>query len=175
MDIKQLSTTILRILGIYCFLNTADISQRVYSTYASSIELHTDVSQIMLIQSMPMIIMFIIGLVLTTFASTISKLIIPSSQNVKSELVLSSINIQSILFSIVGVVIVALAIPKSFNWISQLVSLASTESQSLPFNQKVVRDSWISFALSTIQLLFGFGLFFGSNTLSNIWHRLQNK
>ncbi len=81
--------------------------------------------------------------------------------------------IQAILFSVVGVFIFSIAIPRAFTWVSQLIALFSDEIQDMPYRNARTADTWISISLSLIQLATGIGLFFGAKNLSNMWHRFR--
>ena len=81
--------------------------------------------------------------------------------------------IQSIAFSVVGLVMIVLAIPKIFQIGWNIHSLQSAGDQRN--TQELLMQNW-SFTLATvIQFAIGIFLFIGSELLSSGWHFVVNR
>jgi hypothetical protein len=170
---KNLCIVVLRILGIYCLIEAFVLMQGLYYVLTMSEEFSKDIGKMIFASLLPSIVLLCIGVLLIVFSRKLANIITPISEVAQENTKYSLQDIQSILFSVVGVLIFALAIPRTFTWISQLISLIMNDSQGLRYGPKAIRETWISLILSIFQFSIGIGLFFGAKKLSLFWHRVR--
>jgi hypothetical protein len=173
MKTKDISIVALRVLGIYCLIESLVLSQNLLYIFAMPEEFRPDRLKIIIASLCPSIALLLLGILLIAASTKLAKLITPISENESANSSLTLKDIQSILFSCAGVLIFAFAIPRTFTWISQLIALIVNDSHGLPYDIKVIRNSWVSLILSSLQMLIGVGLFFGAHKLSAFWQRMR--
>jgi hypothetical protein len=78
---------------------------------------------------------------------------------------------QSLAFSVVGIVLVGFAIPALVSALLRYYDVSQTAF--VADGSSVQRQLLPQIIGPSIQALFGIGLFLGSNTVSDIWHRLR--
>ncbi|MGA3288595.1 MAG: hypothetical protein ABSD46_14365 [Bacteroidota bacterium] len=174
MKTKDATTIALRVLGIYCLIEAFVVLQGLVYIFTMPEEFSSNRSEMIIISLLPSIMLLFLGVLLIVFSIKLASLITPTSKDEPTDSVWMLKDIQPILFSVAGVLIFASAIPRTFSWISQLVALIKNDSHGLPYNSKVIRDSWVSLILSSLQMLLGIGLFFGSDKLSLFWQHLRD-
>lgn len=173
MSVKNLCIVILRVLGIYCFIEAFVLMQGLYFAFTMPAEFSADIPKMLIASTLPSLFLILIGAILIVFSKKLANIITPSVDIEQTNLEYSLRDIQSILFSVVGVLVFLSAIPRMFTWISQLVSLIANDNHGLPYNSKGIRDNWISLTLSIVQMSLGIGLFFGAKKLSSYWYRMR--
>ena len=89
----------------------------------------------------------------------------------KPEVELSSKNIQSIAFSIVGVILIVIAIPKLVQIGANIQVLANAEEEDTIKN--ISASTWAYFIGLAAQMFLGILLFFGAKGLSSLWYFFQ--
>jgi hypothetical protein len=160
-------------LGIYCLIEAFIVSESLVYAYAMPEEFNSQLTKMIIASLSPSITLLIFALVLLLLSKRLADIIVPKSADEQIGAPLSLEGIQPVLFSVAGVLIFASAIPRTFAWISQLFSLIANDSHGLAHDPKIVRNSWISLALSSIEMLIGIGLFFASKGISIFWQRIR--
>lgn len=173
MNIKDISIVTLRILGIYCLIQAVLLLQGLVSVFTMSEEFNSVRSEMIIAALCPSIGLLFFGILLIAFSVKLSDFITLVAEDKNKNSMWSLGDVQSVLFSLAGTLIFAFAIPRTFTWISHLVSLLMNDSHGLPYNSKVDRDSWLSLILSGFQMLFGISLFLGGQKLSDFWQRMR--
>jgi hypothetical protein len=162
----------LRILGIYFLVESVLSLQNLAPIFAETDITGKEHPMFLLASLSATLILLISGTSLILFAAKISTYMLGTSQTDHIESSETLPDLQPILFSAVGALIVAGGIQRSFLGVSYLVNLIAENQKGL-FPPKVVRDAWVTIILSLIQLLLGVGLFVGGRGLSSLWRRLR--
>ena len=173
MTTKNLAIVALRLMGIYCLIEAAIVSQGLVFAYTMPKDMDPGRPNLILASLTPSLLLLGLGIVLLLFSKAVANLIVPQILDEHVQSTFSLHDLQSILFSVTGVFIVAFSIPRMFTWLSHIISLISNDSHGLPYSPKAVQDSWISFVLSSIEMFFGIGLFVGAKRVSNYWQRMR--
>jgi hypothetical protein len=172
MNLKNLCIVILRVLGIFCLIQSFALMQNLSFAFSMSQETPDNQYKIIIAAFLPSIILLTAGILLLVFSTRLSGMIVPGLNDDKSRINWSLKDIQSILFSVVGVYIFCNSIQHLFGWISQLINVISG-SAPLSYKKEMTISTWISISLNLLQTLTGIGLFFGARGLSGIWHQIR--
>lgn len=118
--------------------------------------------------------MFIVALILLIKANAIATLIIaPRSNSPNERIEISSLTAQAIAFSVVGVLIVAQALPKLLQIVMnvQRFKMKGLSGQA----QEMLSNSWPSIIVFGTELILGIALFVGGKGIATLWHELQRR
>ena len=173
MNLKNLCIVILRIMAIFCLIESFPLLQNLSFFFAMSQETPDDRYKLILLAFLPSAILLIAGISLLVFSPKLTEMILPARNDDKSRINWSLKEIQSILFSVAGVYIFCNSIPRMFSWITQLIHVLGGSSL-LSYKRDLTVSTWISIALSILETLAGIGLFLGSRGLSGIWHHIRD-
>jgi len=113
--------------------------------------------------------MFSFALALIAFSDKFANRMTDLNEKEDSHQGMAFKDLQSIAFSVVGLVLLLLSLPKvaQIGWNIYAVKSAGDERNVA----EIVRNTW-SFALATgIQFIIGFVLFIGAELFSTLWHK----
>ncbi len=117
-------------------------------------------------------LLILLGIILLVFSNFFArKMFAASTTSSTPETELTSKNIQSVAFSIVGVILVVVAIPKLVQVGANIQALANAGDQ-VP-TKSISAGTWAYSIGLAAQMLVGILLFFGANGLSSLWFLLQ--
>ena len=117
---------------------------------------------------LPCTLLLALGIVLIMRSSRFSARMFPEPE--KSVTVLASAqDIQAIAFSVVGVLLLASALPS----IAQIAVNLHHRFNHPEMRPASIRGTWASFLTMCAKVILGTGLFFGGRALSNFWFKLR--
>ena len=160
----------LKLMGIYSFVQAIILLQGFgmfitsYSNFAGE---DVNLPAMYIGALLPSCLLIILCFVLLMFSNKIANKLIGLNESSGSCGDITSENVQSLAFSVIGVVIVLLAFIQIVRYgSSMLFALQSAQDSrrllSLPYTIGII-----------LQLLLGIALFFGAKPLSLFWHRLK--
>ena len=170
MSKKEISILCFQILGVLSFLfaisNINFITVGIQSIKSESLS-----SVLIVLSFIPFISFIAVGIYLIKNSEKISELIFPFTESEKKGTTLSSIDIQNIAFSIVGIFILAQAIPSFFKAVSNFFYLIIVPYHSSfnPFKYRLIGD----FTGVILKLVLGSYLFLQSEGISKLWHKIK--
>lgn len=174
MSQLQITSLSLRLAGIYSLIQAILMIRPVINSFGFASQQPSVGTTLILGASIPFILLIIFGLLLFIGSNRISRRIIreKTSTDISSEL--NSKKIQAIAFSILGVILVIISIPKILQIISNIVALQNAADNSFTI-YKLSRDT-IAFGIGVVlQFLFGIYLFISGHSLSNLWHKIVQR
>ena len=160
----------LKLMGIYSFVQAIILLQGFgmfitsYSHFAGE---EVNLPAMYIGALLPSCLLIILCFILIIFSNKISNKLIGSNEPFASRSDLTSKDVQSLAFSIIGVVIFLLALIKIVRFGSSILfafQKATDPSQLLNFPYMIGL---------ILQILIGAALFFGAKPLSLFWHRLK--
>lgn len=168
MDKKQIASLGCKFLAIYSIIQSIVLLGSALQISAFAKDDPSFGVVLLLFTFFPFLIMAALGISLLVFSNRFAQMMVPANSGLITETGLSSKEVQSIAFSVVGLVMLALAIPKILQIGWNVYALQSAGDQRT--TQELLQRNW-SFTLATgIQFLIGFFLFIGSELLSSAWH-----
>ena len=173
MTKKEVASLALKLLGLYAFIVSISMLQTIVFAIRTSIQTHTMNLLIIIIGVLiPLILMITFGIYLIKTSDKLSNKIFTGIENDNKAIKLSLSAVQSIAFSVIGVFLITNAIPKLFQKIAQLLLLALIQERVLLEN---VRQRLAENLLEIIiQLILGFYLFLGSESISKLWRKIHS-
>ena len=167
MDIHHLASLGCKFLGIYALLESIKLFGNISQMYSLASSEPAFGISVVLSTSLPFILMFASAIVLVLFSNKLADKMIENKRGQNSTEVVSIDNIQSIAFSILGLVLIVFALPKiiQIGWNLFVIKSAGDERNIT----QLLQGTW-SFAIATgVQFFIGFALFFGAELFSSLW------
>jgi hypothetical protein len=169
MQIRTIASLGCKFLGIYALIQAIPLFGQIFQMYAFAKDEPPFGLVIVLSTSVPFILMVALAIVLFLYSNRIADIMIVIQKDEPTNNGISSRDLQSIAFSIVGLVLLLMSLPKvvQIGWnVYSIKSLGDESNVS-----EIIRRTW-SFALATgVQFVIGFILFLGSELLSSLWHK----
>jgi len=165
-----------RIMSIYVFmialsqlnnvliLSTGFVSAMLTGSSASSREMAVGY---FLASATSMLIMLSFCAFLWSGASYLARLMVPDSEERALGTALSAKDLQVIAFSVVGLLLVAKALPDAAGSAWRYVSLADS------FRERIAPELQARLFRLALQFVIGLGLFFGARGLARMWRKLH--
>ncbi len=116
-------------------------------------------------------LLLLLGIGLIIFSRGLSKKMVTDDEIKDSSSELSAKNIQSIAFSVVGLVMIVIAIPKLVQLGANIQALKSAGADSLKENVSI--GTWVYSIGIGVQFIIGILLFVGARGLSSLWYSIQ--
>ena len=178
MKITELASVSLKMLGIYCFIKIIPIVQAIVDTQnlknIQSFDPSADFSTIFTGSIVSLFLYILLGLCLLFFGDKIAVKISPKNSYSESDQTTESKTLQAIAISVVGLLVVALAIPKIMQFGVNAYSMrAYTVEPHLTQKLSVKNVAFIVGALS--QFFVGLLLFIGSSFIAHFWYKFLNR
>jgi len=168
MDKIQIASLGCKFLGIYSIIQSIPLLGNVLQIFALAKDDTSSGVSLFLSAFLPFLMMATWGVALLIFSNKFAQKMVSANIEEPAGTVLSTKDLQSIAFSIVGLVMIVLAIPKIFQIGWNIHTLQSAGDQR--GIQELLMQNW-SFTLATvIQFVIGIFLFIGSELLSSGWH-----
>ncbi len=117
------------------------------------------------------LLLLILGACLIIFSERLAKKIIKENEDKKTLTDLSVKDIQAIAFSVIGVVMIVIAIPKLIQ-IGTNIQVLNQAGDEVP-TRGISAGTWAYAIGLTVQSIIGLLLFFGARGLSSIWYFFQ--
>ena len=168
MDFKQIASIGCKFLGIYSIIQSIPLLGNIFQVFAFAKEDSSLSSNLVISTALPFFLMAFLGIALFFFSNTFARKMVPLNELGTSDNYFTPKDFQVIAFSIVGILMIVIAIPKIFQIGWNVHALKSAGDQR---NIQELMTENLSFALATgIQFIVGFLLFIGSDLLSSGWH-----
>lgn len=177
----DLSSVSLKILGIYSFMQSIPMIKVLFDTRNMANLKAFDPALSYWIASLGAIVAIVLyialGIFLLFFSDKIAHKIAEDKEDkndIKSVQTLNSKNIQAIAISVVGLLIMALAIPKIFQF---TVNLSAIKTPGIdPYLVKKLSIDTKAFGIQIgAQFLMGLLLFIGGSSISAFWNKFLNR
>ncbi len=177
MTQNQIASLSLKVLGIYSIIESIPLLRELSQVFAwrsSQIEMENGTfnANLLLIGIITSVgLLALIGSCLIIFSKFFAKRMIHEEEEINAHTELSAKNIQAVAFSIVGLVMIVIAIPHLVQLAANLQALKSAGSGSV--RKDISIGTW-AFSISVaVQFIIGVLLFWGGKGLSSIWYAIQ--
>ena len=180
MNNVQIASLAFKVAGIYSIIQAIPLLRHISEVFAfkNSPIFETSTGQAYpgnyilfgIIASIALLIL--IGFTLISLSNAFSKIMFGKGNNPPtSETEITSKNIQSVAFSIVGVILIVIAIPKLVQVGANIQALANAGDQVPP--KSISAGTWALSIGLAVQMIIGILLFLGARGLSSLWYFLQ--
>jgi hypothetical protein len=173
MNQTQLAQVALKIVGIFAIIQSIPLLGAFIQTSAIIAQDFAWKPLAMIGTLFPFLLMISSGCCLIIFGNKIASKMFPPINQHYENIGISTKHLQAIAFSIVGILLMAFAIPHmaSIIWNYHVIKNADSEMQL----QKFWDDTW-NYALRTgVQFLIGLFIFFGSKAVTALWNTMVNR
>lgn len=126
---------------------------------------------ILISSMMPFILLLALGLVLWLKAGRIAAYMLPDREEALERAALSIEDVQSTAFSVIGILVLAGAIPQMVQTVSSIVIMHNLQYDSK--NQWFYAHDIVRIAELVVQLIIGIWLFFGSRGIVGLYRRMR--
>ena len=177
MTQNQIASLSLKLLGIYSIIEAIPLLRELSQVFAwrgSKIEMetgpiHTDLLLIGILISVGLLLL--IGFFLIFFSKSLARKMTTAEETITKTTELTARNIQSIAFSVIGLVMIVIAIPHLVQLAANLEALKRTGAESI--KQSIQIGTWFYSIGMAVQFILGILLFLGGRGLSSIWFFIQ--
>lgn len=177
MTKHQIASLSLKLLGIYSIIEAIPLLKELSQVFAwrgSKLEMEGGFpnSDILLLGIMLSVgLLLVIGLCLIIFSKALASKMVTSQELEDPTAELTAKDIQSIAFSVVGLVLIVFAVPHLVNIAMNLQALKNVGVDSAKHN--IAIGTWAYSIGIAVQFIIGILLFLGGSGLSSIWHSIQ--
>jgi hypothetical protein len=177
MNQHQIASLSLKLLGIYAIIEAIlllrELSQ-VFAWRGSTVQMESGPFQTNLILlgilvSFSLLLFF--GLFLIFFSNSLAKRMSSKNEVISESTELTPKNIQSIAFSVVGLVMIVIAIPDLVQLAANLEGLKSAGSEAI--KKDISIGTWVYSIGLAVQFIIGVLLFLGARGLASCWYFFQ--
>jgi hypothetical protein len=119
--------------------------------------------------SIPAIVFFVFSIILWIFSKRISGYLVLRENNNNDSTNLDIEKLEPIVYSILGVIWIAISIPELIRYISQAIMI----DKAMMMAQTYIWQIYSSIAVETIKIVLGICLVLQANTIKKIVHRLR--
>jgi hypothetical protein len=174
MTTQKIASLALKIVGIYSIIQFIEqIRALVHAIGFSFAE--PPIRPTMIIgASISSALLLGLSILLLAFSNRLARKLFPEDDPIENLHFDDLKNLQSIAFSIVGVVIFAVAIPKIFQ-ISATIYALQKSGYEIPVAERISKETFAFGVATIIQLIIGLLLFLGGPSLSNLWQKFVNR
>lgn len=174
MTNQQIASLSLKILGIYSIILAVPMIGNLINAFGFPANGIMERTTIVLSVAITFVLQFGTGLYLIYFGDIIAIKIMPKADTIDSNSALNSRDIQAMAFSIIGVVLIVVTIPKLFQLGANIYAIQRS-ADSMQAEYKFERDT-IAFGVNILcRFILGVLLFITGDSLSNIWHKINNR
>ena len=179
MKTDDLTIILLRLLGIYCFIESVPAFRDMFQIITLFIFEYDSIQHDTLGRIFPLfsalygVILIIMGIYLIKSAPELARRMTPGESSDSLILKYESKDIQAVAFSIVGILVILLAVPALWFNLGQLFMWYSDDISDVRRDTQTIRTYWMRSIGPLLQMGLGLWLFFGSRGLSRLWHKLR--
>jgi len=170
----EIASLSLKILGIYSIIQAVPLLQPIgmyLTTFRHLADKPISPVSIFLGSALPPIILILLGTFLIIFSSRLAGRLISDDATGTALSAMSGLQIQALVFSVLGVAVFVMAIPKLVQIGTNLAVLNHAETKHEA--ERILRHTWPHITAVIVQLLIGVGLFLGGKGLAKFWHHLR--
>ncbi len=174
MKNQQIASLSLKIIGIYSIILAVPMIGNLINAFGFPADGPMERIIIVLSVAITFVLQLVASLFLIYFGDRIAKIFIPTSDTNESISALNSRDIQAIAFSIIGVVLIVVTIPKLFQLGANIYAIQRA-ADNFQAEYKLERDT-IAFGVNILcRFILGILLFITGDSLSNIWHKITKR
>ena len=170
----QIASLSLKILGIYSFIQSIPLIRAFVHAIGFPVDGPPMKLTLILGSCISLVLFFGLGITLIFFSKSIAKRMVSQSEQTVFSKATDTKVLQAIAFSIVGIVMMCLAIPKLFQLAVNISALQQPGIET-PMLEKISSDTFAFGVATGVQFIIGLLLFLGCNFLAHIWHLLVER
>ena len=174
MTTHKIASLALKIVGIYSIIQFIEQIRALVHAFGLSFAEPPIRSTMIMGASISSVLLFGLSIILLAFSNGLARKLFPEDDPIENLHFDDFKNLQSIAFSMVGVVLLAVAIPKIFQ-ISAIIFALQKPGYEIPVAERISKETFAFGVATLIQLLLGLLLFFRGPSLSNFWQKLANR
>lgn len=173
MKRQEIAALAVRLLGLYCLVTALPYMASFAIPFVPSLPLQERLGTILAV-FVPFAVWTAIGCLLLVYADHLGRwLTTGQPEQVVSER-WTTCQVQTVAFSIVGIYLLAGALPRVLLWVGGTVYVNLWgSSQSAAHVRAVTSAPWYLVVQEALETLIGLWLFLGAAGLSNLWHRIH--
>ncbi len=170
MTKRELAAFILKLLGVYALIQSLPVLQGFAAMvfFLQSDGTAFDVLATFVISVVPFLLLALAGVALLLFSDRLARIIVGRDGDAAVCSAIHGVEFQAIGFSVVGVLVALLAVPRL---VQSLGNAWLLRSQDWP--DSMVRRTWLAGVSIAVQLGLALVLFLRARGLANLWHRIQ--
>jgi hypothetical protein len=170
MKANQLATLVLRLMGIYCLLQSLPIfSMLVSLTFMALFRGETE--RLDVPGAIPFLLpgfgLILIGILLLVFSAPLGKMLAPQTPDEGNVVTCSFQNLQALAFAVAGILIFASTLPQLLGFPRYLLNIWSMGGGG----RAHLRESLLGVAVKAV---LGLWLFFGARGFASFWRSMRN-
>ena len=167
MDKIIIASLASKFLGIYALIQSIPLISSISQLIAFAKDDPLLSFRLIIASIIPALLMATAGMILIIFSTKIAKKMLPEEQ-AQTKGSFSTKDIQSIAFSVVGLLMIVLTFPKIIQIIGNVHALkAAGDERNV---SELISNTWSYAAATGFQFIIGIFLFIGSELLSSVWH-----
>lgn len=158
-----------KFLGIYALIKSISLFGQIFQMYSFAKDDSSFGIALIISTSIPSILMLAVAIVLIIGSNRFAEKMVDTKNNQSINQNISTLDLQTIAFSVVGLVLLLMSFPKMMQicWNVYVIKSAG-DNRNIA---EIISKTW-SFALATgVQFIIGFILFIGSELFSSLWHK----
>ncbi len=174
MTKSQLASVALKIIGIYSILQAIPILGAIVQSFAFPHGEEFNRVFLILGTSVPFVLLIGIGFVLIVFsAKLVDKVLFPQETVIEASTSTYPQEIQAVAFSVIGLLMVVLAIPKFVQIGTNIYALQAAGDERTA--SELLKTNWSFTIGAAVQFVIGFFVFIGAQLLSSLWHTVVKR
>ncbi len=174
MSLRGIASLGFKLLGIFVIIQAVPLLRDI-GFVISSLDLYvsTGIDAVILLSSiiLPIVLLVGIGSSLFIFSYRLASRVVTPGAEVVTTPDVDRRDIQAVAFSVIGVLVFVLAVPKLFQIGANYYGIKQLGQDVRA--ELFWKGTWVYAMGLFVQMLLGLGLFLGARGLSNIWHRLE--
>ena len=167
MDKVIIASLASKFLGIYALIQSIPLIGSISQLIAFAKDDPSLSFRLIIASIIPALLMAMTGIVLIILSNKIANKML-SGEKIQTETNVSPKDIQSIAFSVVGLLLIVLAFPKIIQVVLNIYSLKSAGDERNV--SELIMNNWNYTISIGLQLIIGIFLFIGGELLSSAWH-----
>jgi len=177
MNQHQIASLSLKLLGIYAIIEAIPLLRELSQVFAwrgSTVQMESGPFQTNLILLGILVsfsLLLFLGFFLIFFSNSLAKRMSSKNEVISESTELTPKNIQSIAFSVVGLVMIVIAIPDLVQLAANLEGLKSAGSEAI--KKDISIGTWVYSIGLAVQFIIGVLLFLGARGLASCWYFFQ--
>lgn len=178
MKPNLLATLVLRLMGIYCLIQSLPMLGMLGSLVIFA-KASGGVSQsvALIVSILPGIIMLAVGVLLLIFSTRLGRMLVPEATSDSAAVAITFEQAQVLAFAVAGILILADSLPKLPHGLSTLISWAMARKEDRQFQGVYGQFGFFtltSAAGTVLQAGLGLALFFRARGFANFWRSLRS-
>ena len=174
----QIASLSLKLMGIFSIIQAVPILKDLWSyfvfkdsSFFGSDNMPPNYNYLLIGTLTSICLLILIGACLIIYSDTLGKKIIKENNDTKISTDLTANDLQAIAFSVIGIVMIVMAIPHLVK-IAANVQALKMAGDEYP-GKSVSAGTWAYATGLSVQVIIGLLLFFGSRGLSSLWYFFQ--